>query len=159
MFSLRSHTVHILLLPFMSIASSAIVQTVPPDTSQLTVQQLQHEIYLGGRTINNPGRYLELLPPINGATAASATPYFTENPGDPFEVYDISSVRYSSGPGGVTPPCGGTGAQGSVVPSWAPDLRGSEQRVTGAILVNFQSIKGVSCSIYSRLFRYSSCFS
>src|SRR5580692_3244837 len=37
---------------------------------------------LGGGKINNPGRYLVLLPPINGATAASGTPYFTENPGD-----------------------------------------------------------------------------
>ena len=38
---------------------------------------------LGGGKINNPGRYLVLLPLINGATAASGTPYFTENPGDP----------------------------------------------------------------------------
>src|SRR5580704_12451652 len=33
---------------------------------------------LGGGKINNPGRYLVLLPPINGATAATGTPYFTE---------------------------------------------------------------------------------
>ncbi|MDT9136366.1 hypothetical protein RSW15_24855, partial [Escherichia coli] len=33
---------------------------------------------IGGGKINNPGRYLVLLPPINGATAASGTPYFTE---------------------------------------------------------------------------------
>jgi hypothetical protein len=41
---------------------------------------------LGGGVINNPGRYLVLLPPINGETAASAainSLYFTENPGDP----------------------------------------------------------------------------
>jgi hypothetical protein len=31
----------------------------------------------GGDRINNPGRYFLLLPPINGATAASGTPYFT----------------------------------------------------------------------------------
>ena len=29
-----------------------------------------------------------LLPPINGATAASGTPYFTENPGDKFKAWD-----------------------------------------------------------------------
>src|SRR5437660_5702973 len=40
---------------------------------------------LGGGAINNPGRYLVLLPPINGATAASGTSYFTENPGDPYK--------------------------------------------------------------------------
>ena len=28
---------------------------------------------LGGGRINNPGRYLDLLPPINGATASSDT--------------------------------------------------------------------------------------
>ena len=41
---------------------------------------------VGGGRINNPGRYLVLLPPINGATAASGTPYFTENPGDPYKA-------------------------------------------------------------------------
>lgn len=84
---------------------------------------------LGGGQINNPGRYLVLLPPINGETAASAalnSPYFTENPGDPFKAWDVSgtfdympkqwltfrfegdyrhaSVPYWSGAGGVTPP-------------------------------------------------------
>ena len=39
-----------------------------------------YAVTLGGGQINNPGRYLVLLPPINGATAASGTPYFTENP-------------------------------------------------------------------------------
>ena len=37
----------------------------------------------GGGQINNPGRYLVLLPPINGETASSAAinaPYFTGNP-------------------------------------------------------------------------------
>src|SRR6202030_1776282 len=39
---------------------------------------------LGGGAISNPGRYLVLVPPINGATAASGAPgYFTANPGDP----------------------------------------------------------------------------
>jgi hypothetical protein len=114
---------------------------------------------LGGGAINNPGRYLVLLPPINGATAASGTPYFTENPGDKYKAWDTSAtidympsqyitwrleynhrvadVPYFSGPGGVTPPGGNTGAPGSVVPGWAPDLRNSENRITGAILVKF----------------------
>src|SRR5215471_5083667 len=94
-------------------------------------------ITIGGGQINNPGRYLVLLPPINGATAASGTPYFTANPGDPYKAWDVSltadympsqyftyrleynhraaNVPYFSGPGGVTPPGGNTGAPGSVV--------------------------------------------
>ncbi len=114
---------------------------------------------LGGGRINNPGRYLVLLPPINGATATSGTPYFTENPGDQFKAWDASAtvdympsqyftwrleydhraanVPYFAGPGGVTPPGGNTGAPGSLLPGWAPDLRNSENRVTGAILVKF----------------------
>jgi len=47
---------------------------------------------IGGGKINNPGRYLVLLPPINGATAASGTPYFTENPGDPYKAWDASGT-------------------------------------------------------------------
>jgi hypothetical protein len=114
---------------------------------------------LGIGRINNPGRYLVLLPPINGATAASGTPYFTENPGDPYKAWDTSvttdwmpsqyitwrleynhraaNVPYFAGPGGVTPPGGNTGAPGSFVPGFAPDLRRSENRITGAILVKF----------------------
>ena len=114
---------------------------------------------IGGGKINNPGRYLVLLPPINGATAASGTPYFTENPGDPYKAWDASgtfdwmpsqyitfrweynhradNVPYFSGPGGVTPPGGDTGAPGSVVPGFFPDLRKSENRLNMAILVKF----------------------
>lgn len=96
-----------------------------------------YALTLGGGRINNPGRYLVLLPPINGATASSGTPYFTENPGDRFKAWDASgtfdwmprqyitfrwefdhraaSVPYWSGPGGITPPGGNTfGAPGSV---------------------------------------------
>ncbi len=98
----------------------------------------KYGLTLGGGRINNPGRYLVLLPPINGATAASGTPYFTENPGDPFKAWDSSAtfdympkqyitfrwefthraanVPYWSGPGGVTPPLGNTfGAPGALV--------------------------------------------
>ncbi len=112
-----------------------------------------------GGGMNNPGRYLVLLPPINGATAFSGTPYFTENPGDPFKAWDAtatfdymprqfvtfrfeyghraSSVPYFSGQGGVTPPGGNTGPAGSFVPGFAPDLRTYENRLNMAILVKF----------------------
>jgi hypothetical protein len=80
---------------------------------------------LGGGAMNNPGRYLVLLPPINGADAISGSPYFTQNPGDPFKAWDGSAtfdwmpkqyitfrweygyrhanVPYFSGRGGITP--------------------------------------------------------
>src|SRR5579862_1360508 len=114
---------------------------------------------LGGGEINNPGRYLVLLPPINGATATSGTPYFTENPGDPFKAWDMSAtydympsqyitfrwefnhrhanVPYFSGPGGITPAGGNQGPPGSTVPGFTPDLRHTEDRGTMAILVKF----------------------
>ncbi|MGB9468987.1 MAG: outer membrane beta-barrel protein [Candidatus Acidiferrum sp.] len=88
-------------------------------------------VTIGGGQINNPGRYLVLLPPINGETAVTAStnsPYFTENPGNPFKAWDSSitfdympkqyitfrweydyrhaNVPYWSGPGGITPPGG-----------------------------------------------------
>jgi len=97
----------------------------------------KYGLTLGGGQINNPGRYLVLLPPINGATATSGTPYFTENPGDPYKAWDVSgtfdwmpsqyitfrweynhraaNVPYFSGSGGVTPPGGNNGAPGSLV--------------------------------------------
>ena len=114
---------------------------------------------LGGGKINNPGRYLVLLPPINGATAASGTPYFTENPGDPYKAWDASAtfdympsqyitfrwefdhraanVPYFSGSGGITPLGGNTGAPGSVVPGFTPDLVKDENRLDLSILVKF----------------------
>ncbi|MGH9744839.1 MAG: outer membrane beta-barrel protein [Candidatus Acidiferrales bacterium] len=89
---------------------------------------------LGGGKINNPGRYLVLLPPINGESAVTAStnsPYFTENPGDPYKAWDSSitfdympkqyitfraeydyrhaNVPYWTGRGGITPPGGNTG--------------------------------------------------
>jgi hypothetical protein len=97
----------------------------------------KYGLTIGGGQINNPGRYLVLLPPINGATATSGTPYFTENPGDPYKAWDISgtfdwmpsqyitfrweynhraaNVPYFSGSGGVTPPGGNTGTPGGLV--------------------------------------------
>ena len=122
---------------------------------------------LGGGKINNPGRYLVLLPPINGATAASGTPYFTENPGDPFKAWDASgtfdwmpsqyitfrwefdhraaNVPYFSGPGGVTPTNCPTapvvenicGSPGAFVPGFTPDLKKIENRIGLSILGKF----------------------
>jgi hypothetical protein len=121
---------------------------------------------LGGGKINNPGRYLVLLPPINGATAASGTPYFTENPGDQFKAWDASgtfdympsqyitfrwefnhraaNVPYFSGPGGVTPSCPTAplvenicGSPGAFVPGFTPDLKKIENRINLSILVKF----------------------
>jgi hypothetical protein len=106
--------------------------------NRLWFEQDRYALTLGGGQINNPGRYLVLLPPINGATAASGTPYFTENPGDPYKAWDVSgtfdwmpsqyitfrweynhraaNVPYFSGSGGVTPPAGNTfGAPGALV--------------------------------------------
>jgi hypothetical protein len=119
----------------------------------------KYAMTVGGGRINNPGRYLVLLPPINGATASSGTPYFTENPGDPYKAWDASvtgdympsqyftyrleynhraaNVPYFTGPGGVTPPGGNQGAAGSFVTGWSPDLRYSENRITLAFLVKF----------------------
>jgi hypothetical protein len=109
--------------------------------------------------INNPGRYLVLVPPINGATAFTGTPYFTASPGDQYKAWDASvtfdympsqfitfriegnhraaNVPYFSGEGGVTPPGGNVAPLGSAVPGWAPDLRKTENRMTAAVLVKF----------------------
>jgi hypothetical protein len=112
---------------------------------------------IGGGSIRNPGRYLVLIPPINGATASSGTPYFTANPGDPYQAWDgtltidvmpddfttlrlelnhrASSVPYYAGRGGSTPPGGNSGPPGSLVTGWSPDLRRSETRINVALLV------------------------
>jgi hypothetical protein len=88
-------------------------------------------VTIGGGVMNNPGRYLTLLPPIDGATAASGTPYFTENPGQHAYMWDStinlqympkqwitwwgelgfrhSDIPYFAGAGGVTPPGGNNG--------------------------------------------------
>jgi hypothetical protein len=98
---------------------------------------------LGGGVMNNPGRYLTLLPPINGATAITGTPYFTENAGDRSQMHDGTitfdympsefitftieeGYRYSDVPywtgkrggfggsgTGITPPLGNNGAPAS----------------------------------------------
>ena len=97
-----------------------------------------YAVTLGGGEMSNWGRYLTLLPPINGADAVTGSPYFTELPGQRAHMWDStvtfqympkqyitwwgevgyrhSDVPYFAGRGGVTPPgfqIGGTnGAPG-----------------------------------------------
>jgi hypothetical protein len=97
----------------------------------------KYAVTFGGGMMNNPGRYLTLLPPINGADAISGSPYFTANPGDEAHMWDAtanfqwmpkqyitwwaeagyrhSDVPYWTGRGGITPPGGNTGAPGQYV--------------------------------------------
>jgi hypothetical protein len=99
----------------------------------MAYQRLQFDrdhygLTFGGGQMTNPGRYLTLLPPINGANAYTGSPYFTENVGDKAHMYDAtitadympsqwltfrleggyrhSDVPYYSGRGGITPPNG-----------------------------------------------------
>jgi Putative beta-barrel porin-2, OmpL-like. bbp2 len=118
----------------------------------------RYAVTLGGGAITNPGRYLVLVPPINGATAFSgAAPYYTYNAGDTFKAFDAqatfdvmpsdfvtfrfefnyrrANIPYFSGTGGVTPPGGNTGAPGSEVDGWSPDLEKDEPRFTAAMMV------------------------
>jgi Putative beta-barrel porin-2, OmpL-like. bbp2/Carboxypeptidase regulatory-like domain len=92
---------------------------------------------IGGGQMSNTGRYLTLLPPINGADAFTGTPYFPENPGQAIHQWDStvtlqympkqyitwwaevgyrhSDVPYFAGRGGVTPPGGNNGAPAAYV--------------------------------------------
>ncbi|MGD0798470.1 MAG: outer membrane beta-barrel protein [Acidobacteriaceae bacterium] len=95
----------------------------------------------GGGQINNPGRYLVLTPIINEATALNESPYFSQNPGDPYVAtdgtvtftymprqfitylleygYRHANVPYWNGRKGMTPPGANTqtpvGASGDYV--------------------------------------------
>ena len=88
-------------------------------------------VTIGGGQMNNAGRYLTLLPPIDGAWAAVGSAYFPEYAGLPAKMYDgtltlqymprqyitwwaelgyrHSNVPYFSGRGGITPPGGNNG--------------------------------------------------
>ena len=117
---------------------------------------------IGGGVMSNPGRYLVLLPPINGANATTGTPYFTENPGDPFKAYDFqitgdympsqwvtwrveftqrgSNVPYFTGPGGITPQVTpglyvNTGDPTAIIPGFNPDMRKQERRFIFSLMV------------------------
>ncbi len=125
----------------------------------------KYALTFGGGWISNPGGYLVLLPPVNGATAISGSPYFTKfgNPGQNFAAYDYqisfdwmptqfvtwqagftergANVPYFTGPGGITPPGGNQGAPGSLVYNpngtlWEPDLRKEERRLIFALMVH-----------------------
>jgi putative OmpL-like beta-barrel porin-2 len=83
---------------------------------------------IGGGVLDNPGRYLTLLPPINGATAVSGSPYFPGYPGSIYKGWDgtitfdwmpaqyitfrfengyrHANVPYWTGRQGLTPPGG-----------------------------------------------------
>jgi hypothetical protein len=87
-----------------------------------------YAVTIGGGAMDNPGRYLTLLQPINGATAVSGTPYFPEVPGSKYKAWDstvtfdympsqfitfrfetgyrYADVPYFSGREGITPPGG-----------------------------------------------------
>ena len=91
-----------------------------------------YAVTLGGGQMSNPGRYLTLLPPINGATAVTGSPYYTENAGDRSQMHDgtitfdympsqfitfrieegyrYSDTPYWTGHGGITPPGGNNGS-------------------------------------------------
>jgi Putative beta-barrel porin-2, OmpL-like. bbp2/Carboxypeptidase regulatory-like domain len=106
-----------------------------------------YAVTFGGGFMNNPGRYLALTPPINGATAASGSPYFTQQPGQKLYQWDTqlnlqympsdwitwwteatfrhSSVPYWSGSGGITPPGGNNGAPASCVGGGADTATGN----------------------------------
>ncbi len=108
-------------------------------------------VTLGGGAMNNPGRYLALLPPVNtGAGEASATNNscancFTQNPGDSFHAWDYTAtfdympndlltyriefnhreanVPYFGGPGGIS--------------DTTPDLVKTNDRINLAMMVRF----------------------
>jgi Putative beta-barrel porin-2, OmpL-like. bbp2 len=97
----------------------------------------KYAVTIGGGAFDNPGRYLTLLQPINGADAVSGSPYFPEGPGLPFKAWDTSltfnympkqyitflweygyrhaSVPYFTGRGGITPPGGNNGSPAEFV--------------------------------------------
>lgn len=117
---------------------------------------------LGGGVMRNPGRYLVLLPPINGANATTGSPYFSENPGDKFSAYDFqlsfdympsqwvtwrfewtqrgANVPYFTGAGGITPQVSpglyvNTGDPTQIIDGFTPDLRKQERRWIFSLMV------------------------
>lgn len=107
---------------------------------------------VGGGFIHNPGRYLVLLP----AGAAAAT--FTQNPGDEFDAWDMSTtlqympneyltwfaelvhresnVPYFAGRGGVTSPNGYNQPLGDTT-GFKPDLVKTETRLILGLIIRF----------------------
>jgi len=128
----------------------------------------KYALSFGGGMMNNPGRYLTLLPPIDGADSVSGTPYFTENPGQPAHMWDSSvglqwmprqyitwwmetgyrhsDVPYWTGRGGITPPGGNNGAPAQYAcitgaPSGATDLATAEANCGGPSNVWFPDLR------------------
>ena len=74
-------------------------------------------VTLGGGVMDNPGRYLTLLPPINGADAVSGSPYFQAVPGTIYKAWD-STVTFDWMPSQFTTFRFETGYRHSNVPYW-----------------------------------------
>ncbi len=111
---------------------------------------------VGGGFLNNPGRYLVLIPPVQGQGATTNGNTFTQNPGDGFHAWDYTvgmdympdqfvtfraefnhrqaDENYFSGPGGVT---SSDGLNNHTDPGFVPDLVKSEDRINLAMLVRF----------------------
>jgi hypothetical protein len=109
-----------------------------------------YALTIGGGAYTNPGRYLALTPPINGATAATGTGYFSQNPGMQLSQWDTqlnfqympkdwitwwlegtyrhSNVPYWSGPGGITAP--------GALPSGSGAASGNVNGVPGGLVCN-----------------------
>lgn len=132
--------------------------------NRLWFEKDKYAMTIGGGAINNPGRYLVLLPPIQvasgatgGATASTGSaPYFTNNPGDPFHAWDtsigfdympsdnitfrieaihrITDVPYFAGPNGISY-SDGTNNNPSGSANISPDLTTSETRINAAMMV------------------------
>jgi hypothetical protein len=110
---------------------------------------------VGGGVLDNPGRYLTLLQPINGADAVSGSPYFPAAPGTTYKAWDgtvtfdympaqfitfrgevgyrFANTPYWTGRQGITPPGGNTGAPADYVcsgggSSGSTDLATSESK-------------------------------
>jgi hypothetical protein len=116
-------------------------------------------ITIGGGAYNNPGRYLALTPPINGATAATGTSYFSQEPGLKLFQWDAqlnfqympkdwitwwteatyrhSSVPYWSGPGGITAP--------GALPSGSGAASGNVNGTPGGFVCN-NGMAGSNCA-------------
>jgi len=110
-----------------------------------------YALTLGGGVLDNPGRYLTLLQPINGADAVSGSPYFPAFPGSQYKAWDSTvsfyymprqyisflwefgyrhaDQPYFTGRGGITPPGGNNGSPADYACmdgsssgiGWAPD--------------------------------------
>lgn len=128
--------------------------------------QDKYAITVGGGFINNPGRYLVLIPPVQTSTPGAAgganqttgsSPYFTQNAGDEFRAWDATLTfdympdqyvtfrsefnhRESNVPY-FAGPGGVTSKDGlnttPIAAGFAPDLVKKEDRLNFAMMVRF----------------------